>query len=146
MGNAAINKVDKLACSLTVYFEDPFWVGIFEKQENKKLFVSKVTFGAEPKDYEVYAFVLSHFYDIKYSQSVKSERKEISKNPKKMQRDANKMLKASGVGTKSQQALKLLQEQNKKERKEKSKEQKIIEEEKRFALRRQKQKEKHKGR
>ena len=38
---------------LTVFFEEPFWVGIFEKREEGKLSVCKVTFGAEPKDYEV---------------------------------------------------------------------------------------------
>lgn len=38
---------------LTVYFEDPFWVGVFERVEGGKLPVCKVTFGAEPKDYEV---------------------------------------------------------------------------------------------
>ena len=35
---------------LTVFFEEPFWVGIFERVENGKLSVSKVTFGTEPKD------------------------------------------------------------------------------------------------
>ena len=34
---------------LTVYFEEPFWVGVFERMENGKLSVCKVTFGAEPK-------------------------------------------------------------------------------------------------
>ena len=42
---------------LTVYFENPFWVGVFERIENGKLSVCKVTFGAEPKDYEVWEFV-----------------------------------------------------------------------------------------
>lgn len=43
---------------LTVFFEKPFWVGVFERVEGEKLSVSKVTFGAEPKDYEIYAFIL----------------------------------------------------------------------------------------
>ena len=38
---------------LTVFFEDPFWVGVFERTISGRLSVSKVTFGAEPKDYEV---------------------------------------------------------------------------------------------
>ena len=42
---------------LTVYFENPFWVGVFERIENGKLSVCKVTFGSEPKDYEVWEFV-----------------------------------------------------------------------------------------
>ena len=39
---------------LTVFFEEPFWVGVFERIEDGKLSVCKVTFGAEPKDYDVW--------------------------------------------------------------------------------------------
>ena len=46
---------------LTVFFEDPFWAGIFERIEDGKLSVCKVTFGAEPKDYEVREYVLEHY-------------------------------------------------------------------------------------
>ena len=45
--------MDKVNGKLTVYFEEPFWVGIFERIEDGKLSVAKVTFGEEPKDYEV---------------------------------------------------------------------------------------------
>lgn len=43
--------------NLTVYFEDPFWVGVFERIDEGKYSVCKVTFGAEPTDNEVWAFV-----------------------------------------------------------------------------------------
>ena len=42
--------MDKVTGKLTVYFDDPFWVGIFERSEGSKLSVAKVTFGAEPRD------------------------------------------------------------------------------------------------
>ena len=45
--------MDKTNGKLTVYFEKPFWVGIFERTEDGKLSVAKVTFGVEPKDGEV---------------------------------------------------------------------------------------------
>ena len=45
---------------LTVFFDDPFWVGVFERTDGGKLSVCKVTFGAEPKDYEVWEYVLRH--------------------------------------------------------------------------------------
>ena len=41
--------MDKTNGKLTVYFEKPFWVGIFERTEDGKLSVAKVTFGVEPK-------------------------------------------------------------------------------------------------
>ena len=40
--------MDKASGKLTVYFEEPFWVGVFERIEDGKLSVAKVTFGAEP--------------------------------------------------------------------------------------------------
>ena len=42
--------MDKAAGRLTVFFEEPFWVGVFERISEGKLSVCKVTFGAEPKD------------------------------------------------------------------------------------------------
>ena len=44
--------IELISEKLTVYFDDPFWVGVFEHTESGKLSVSKVTFGAEPKDYK----------------------------------------------------------------------------------------------
>jgi hypothetical protein len=131
---------------LTVCFDDPFWVGIFERIEDGKLSVCKVTFGAEPKDYEVWAFVLEHYYELKFSPAVETGVRRTADNPKRRQRNARKQLKRTGVGTKSQQALQMQLEQNKQERKVKSREQKQAEAERKFALKQQKKKEKHRGR
>ena len=38
---------------LTIYYEKPFWVGVFEDLDGKKLSVCKVVFGAEPTDAEI---------------------------------------------------------------------------------------------
>ena len=131
---------------LTVYFDDPFWVGVFERIEDGKLSVCKVTFGAEPKDYEVWEFVLKHYYELEFSSSVETGSRFTADNPKRRQRNARKQLERTGVGTKSQQALQLQLEQNKQERKAKSREQKLAEKERLFALKQQKKKEKHRGR
>ena len=135
----------KEQCKLTVFFEEPFWVGVFEKIENGKLSVAKVTFGAEPKDYEVYEFVLNHYYDLQFSPAVAAVVKEAKHNPKRMQRDIKRSVAKTGIGTKSQQALKLQQEQNKQERKTKSREQKLAEAERLFELKQRQKKEKHRG-
>ena len=138
--------MDRVSGRLTVYFEEPFWVGVFERIEDGKLSAAKVTFGAEPKDYEVYEFILKHYYSLQFSPAVAAVVKETAKNPKKMQRDVIKQLRNTGIGTKSQQALKLQQEQNKQERKVKSREQKLAEAKRMFELKQQKKKEKHRGR
>ena len=133
-------------CKLIVFFEAPFWVGVFERYEGGKLSVAKITFGAEPKEYEVYEYLLKHYHDLRFSPAVAAVVKETKSNPKKRQRDIKKSLAKTGIGTKSQQALKLQQEQNKLSRKTKSREEKQAEAERRFELKQQKKKEKHRGR
>ena len=130
---------------LTVFFEEPFWVGVFEKIEDGKLSAAKVTFGAEPKDYEVNEFLLKYYYCLKFSPAVETAVKEEKKNPKRLQREAKRQLENNGIGTKSQQALKLQQEQNKQERKVRSREKKRQETERMFELKQQKRTAKHKG-
>jgi protein-tyrosine phosphatase len=51
----------------------------------------------------------------------------------------------TGIGTKSQQALKLQQEKNKQERKVRSREQREAENQRLFELKQMKKREKHKG-
>ena len=131
---------------MTVFFEGSFWVGVFERIENGKLSAAKVTFGAEPKDNEVYEFILKHYYDLQFSPAVATVVKEAKQNPKRIQRDIRRSLAKTGIGTRSQQALKLQYEQNKQESKVKSREQKRVEAELMFERKQQKKKEKHRGR
>ena len=137
--------MDRVSDRLTVFFEDPFWVGIFERIENRKLSVAKVTFGAEPKDYEVLEFINRNYYHLQFSPAVETIVKDTKKNPKRAQRDAKKQTLETGIGTKSQQALKLQQEKNKQERKVRSREQREAENQRLFELKQMKKREKHKG-
>ena len=137
--------MDRVSGKLTIYFEDPFWVGVFERIENRKLSVAKVTFGVEPKDYDVLEFINRNYYHLQFSPAVETVVKDTKKNPKRAQRDAKKQTLETGIGTKSQQALKLQQEQNKQERKVRSREQREAENQRLFELKQMKKKEKHRG-
>ena len=137
--------MDKVNGKLTVYFEEPFWIGVFERIEDGKLSVAKVTFGAEPKDYEVQEYIQKHYASLKFSPAVDAVVKDIKRNPKRMQREARRQMQETGIGTKSQQALKLQQEQNKQECKIRSREKKKAEELRMFEMKQQKKREKHKG-
>ena len=137
--------MDKVNGKLTVYFEDPFWVGVFERIENGKLTVAKVTFGAEPKDYEIQEYIQTYYFSLKFSPAVDTVVKETKRNPKRIQREAKKQMQETGIGTKSQQALKLQQEQNKQERKVRSREKREEDQLRMFELKQQKKREKHKG-
>lgn len=137
--------MNKISGELTVFFESPFWIGVFERVSNDKLSVSKVTFGAEPKDYEIWDFVLTDYYALKFSPAVETEAKKTADNPKRKQRNARKQLRISGIGTKSQLAMQMQREKMKTERKQISKEQREAEKQRRFKLKQQKRKEKHRG-
>ena len=138
--------MDEIRCRLIVFFDDPFWVGVFERNERDKLTVSKITFGAEPKEYEVYEWILKHYDHLQFSPAVSDVGKDKRVNPKRRQREVKKQVSDNGIGTKSWQALKLQREQFKVEKKEKSRKQKQAEMKFQFELRQQKKKQKHKGR
>ena len=72
--------MDKVNGKLTVFFEEPFWVGIFERIEDGKLSVAKVTFGAEPKDYEVQEYIQNY---SRNSTSRNAQRKDARKKRQK---------------------------------------------------------------
>ena len=135
-----------MEAKLTVYFEDPFWVGVFERLEGDRLSACKVTFGAEPRDYEVLAYVLDHYHELTFSPPVVSEERERADNPKRRQRAAAREMQQTGVSTRSQQALQAQREMMKTERKIVSKEEREAEAQRRFELKQQKKKEKKRGR
>ena len=88
--------MDKVSGKLIVFFEEPFWVGVFERVSEGNLSVCKVTFGAEPKDYEVYEFVLKNYYRLRFSSAVSTDVKETGCNPKRVQREVRKQVQNTG--------------------------------------------------
>ena len=132
---------------LTILFEAPFWIGIYERIEHGRYEVCKITFGAEPKDYEVYEFLLRNWHKLKFSPPIQAEAAmERKTNPKRVQREIQSQLQDKGIGTKARQALKLQHEQSKLERRTRSREQKEAEKDRQFAIRQEKKKAKHRGR
>lgn len=137
----------KVKAQLSVFFEEPFWIGIYETMEENKIKVCKITFGSEPKDYEVYSFLAENWKNFKFSPPIQGTSLEERRiNPKRMQRQIAHQLQNPAVGTKAQQALKALQEENKADRKVRSRLKKEAEKDRQFEIRQQKKKEKHKGR
>ena len=137
--------MDKVTANLTVFFEEPFWVGVFERMEGGHLSVCKVTFGAEPRDYEVWEFILENYDKLKFSPLIDVIVKKESANPKRIQRNAKKQTLSKGIGTKAQQALQMQREERKADCKAIRREQNQAEQQRRFELKQQKRKQKHKG-
>lgn len=138
--------MDRVSVTLTVFFQEPFWVGIWERTERGELSVCRVVFGAEPGEREIEDFLGKNYFRLRFSPAVKTAAKERRRNPKRLQREVRRMLAAEGVGRKSWQALKLQQEQNKAERKKTDRERRESEERCRFEKKQQRKKEKHRGR
>jgi hypothetical protein len=137
--------MDRTQSKLMVFFEDPFWVGVFERVYDGKLSVCKVTFGAEPKDYDVWEFVLRYYDELVFSPAVETETRQKADNPKRRLRNARKQTERIGIGTKSQQALQLQREEMKTERRKLSREQRDAEAQRRFEIKQEKKKEKRRG-
>jgi hypothetical protein len=139
--------MDEVSSKLTIFFEEPFWVGVYERISRGKMQICKITFGSEPKDYEVYDFILRKFFSFDFSTPAAQEKYHCAKpGPKRMQRQISRLLQTKGVGTKAMQALKAQHEQHKSEavsrrRAEKEKNAEYV-----FQLRQKKKKEKHRGR
>ena len=139
--------MDTVSSKLTVMFEEPFWIGLYEREYGRRYEVCKITFGPEPKDYEVYACLLDNRQRLVFSPPIAAEKtKDKRLSPKRMQRQISRQLASyEGIGTKAQQALKLQQEQGKREQKGRSRQGKEAEEARRFQLRQEKRREKHRG-
>ena len=67
--------------SLTVFFEGPFWVGVFERTAEGTLSVCRVVFGAEPREQEIYELILKKYTSLLFSPQVKAEAKQDPTNP-----------------------------------------------------------------
>ena len=138
--------MDKVSGKLTVLFEEPFWIGVFERQDGKKYEACRVVFGAEPKEVEVYEFILERFFSLDFG-SIKLE-KNITKDKvgyKRMQRKVKKEQEKETIGTKAQNALKNQYEERKQDKKILAKDRKEEEKERLFNLKQEKRKAKHKG-
>lgn len=132
---------------LTVLFDPPFWIGLFERERKGRYEACRVVFGAEPRDFEVYACILERYDRLAFSPALASGPvEERTVNPKRAQREARRQTQPSGAGTRAQQALQLQREQNREERRVLSREAREAEEDRRRQLCREKKKQKHRGR
>ena len=131
---------------LTVWFADPFWVGVYEREAEGRLEVCRHTFGAEPKDGEVWQWLLSAWRGLDFSPAVEAPRRPSGReNPKRARRQARNRPEKTGAGTKAQQALQLQREARRVERAQRHRQRDAAEEERRFRLRQEKKKEKRGG-
>lgn len=163
-----------VSSTLTIYHDGQFWVGVCERAEGGRYGACRVVFGtAEPTDLEILAFVCERWATLPFAYAVApgvgpglaSASASASRgsgtsgdagsrfaaypghtNPKRRQREARKLVEAAGAGTKAQRALVAAYEARKHERKAAARNVRRDEVARRFALKKQKRKRKHRGR
>jgi hypothetical protein len=135
----------------TVYFEDPFWVGVLESEEGGTLSVARHVFGAEPSNPELLRFMLHRFAHLPRSASRSGGGDEPcgaaaggARSPKRALREASRE-QSRPVSTKAQAALSAARSELKVERAVSSRAERLAEEERRFELRSEKRKRKRAG-
>ena len=131
---------------ITVRFEDPFWVCLYERGGGGLYEACKHTFGAEPSNQEVYAFLPKNWRRLEFSPPITAVLPaERRVSPKRARREAQRRTRPTAMGTKAQQALALQREQVKTARTRRTREEREAEAARKYALQRKKRKEKHKG-
>ena len=85
---------------LTILFDDPFWIGQYEREDDTEYSVCRIVFGAEPRDQEVYAYLLEHWRTLRFSQPRPgTEHLTPPKSPKQRQREARRKTQAAGIAS-----------------------------------------------
>ena len=135
-----------VSSTLTVFHDGQFWVGLAEHVEDGTYGAARIVFGAEPSDEEILQFVISRWAELAFFGDEPAEARKPAKNPKRRAREAARALKRPAMGTKAQQALARQREAMKRESARARSQRRADEAEARFEQRKQKRKQKHRGR
>jgi hypothetical protein len=132
---------------LTVFFDDPFWVGLFTLSEGAQAQYCRVVFGGEPSDLEIYDFLQRNYHNLKFSKSLPAPPEEPAiKNPKRRQREVSKSLQQRAGEKKSYEIIKQSLQQTQKALKKAARKQREIEHQDLiYQIKQTKKKEKHRG-
>jgi hypothetical protein len=142
------------ATTFTVFFEDPFWVGVLEVADEQGVRAARHVFGAEPGAQELYAFGFSRDYDrlVRRAEAAppalpaRGPGPARPVSPKRAARLAAREQAAIRPSTAAQAAVKAALEQSKTQRRAQSRAQREDEEARRRDLARAKAKARHRGR
>lgn len=137
--------MDERQISLFVFFEAPFWVGVFERTDSGRLQAAKIVFGAEPTDAEVLERIGSGWQQLRFSPAVEARERRAADNPKRRQRAAARARRAHGASTRAQAALSRAREAGAQEKREAAKARRRRQAQQQFERKQAKRKEKHRG-
>jgi len=97
--------------TMTVFFDDPFWVAVLELHDGGRVRAARQVFGAEPSDAELYQYLLRHgtalLMRAERSAAVNDDRPAVvpTRNPKRLAREAARAAHVSRPSTAAQEAV-----------------------------------------
>lgn len=137
---------------LTVYFDGQFWVGVAEDTDFDPPVVVRHIFGSEPLDAEIVRFVNGPMFTLLAGAALASSANQArvdnvvrSKSPKRRVREATAAVRERGISTRSQLALQQQYEAHMLECRAQTREEREAQLERKWALKRQKAKARHRG-
>jgi hypothetical protein len=131
---------------MTVIFESPYWVGIFEKVEMGQYQAARYVFGAEPTEPQLLQFALNCYGTLQFSKPVPYNEK-ISRqvNYKRRMREIRAQMETPRTSSRAQEALKQEMEARALEQKKESRSNYDQDVAQKFLLRKARKAEKHRG-
>ncbi len=132
---------------VTVLYEEPFWVGVVERTDERGYQVTRVVFGSEPTPAELYEYMRKAYGTLEFSTPTQTDLPEYKRpNFKRAQREAKRTAAERGLATKAQEAMRQELESRKQERQDGSRTKRLEAERLKFELKQLKRKEKQRGR
>ena len=125
-----------VSVKFTLYFEDPYWVGLIEQTSENLIQMGRIVFGAEPSNAELKEFVLHRFSSVALRPVAESV--SVPKRHRKVKEDSSRTKRSLEIYKNAMTTLKA-------ERKASNKQQRIETEEKKFELLREKKRKKRQG-
>jgi hypothetical protein len=139
------DTICRVTSVFTIFFEEPFWVGILEENYNGINYMGKHIFGAEPSNSELLQFYIYEFEKINRLK-ISETNMEIKKvSFKKSLNKSKKIQNKIGVGTKSQNLFQKTFEETMEINKKEKRVEKIMDEEEKYKKKQEKKLEKRKG-
>ena len=137
----------QVTCQVTILFDDPFWVLVAERTDERGYAAARAVLGAEPSEAEWYAFLTEGYDRLPFTdpQPAPSEAAREA-GYKRRQRESRRALAQPPRMTRAQAALQQQYEQRKQARREESAAEREAREEERFRQRQEKRRQQHRGR
>ena len=136
--------MQKTRVELNVFHDGQFFTAVFVENGEERCRAAKMVFAQKPSDRTIERIICEKYYELGFSPAVEAGvLRALSRNPKRRQRQAAKA--KADFSTKAQEAMQKQIEQRKTTIAKKRAADRKEEQSKKYEMRRQKRKEKHRG-